>query len=205
MGSLTRDMERLAENIRRGHEERQHAVESLRSGEAMRRQSASEAAQRRAAELANLRDGVHRDLRAGRAKLEAEASHLRANLSSFVRDLQDDVAAFRSDVQQDLQGARAAWHGTVGAAEIPVAETEDTAEPPAPAETSGTADDDLTSIGGIGPGIQERLRNAGISSFVQLASKPVEEIREVLGELNRLAHVEEWIAEARNRVGGTTE
>jgi predicted flap endonuclease-1-like 5' DNA nuclease len=85
--------------------------------------------------------------------------------------------------------ARWAWQGT--ARPTPRA---------APLRTGSTLrHDDLTSIQGIGPGIQERLNRAGIHTFAELAAAAPERLLEALGELKRLASVETWVAEALTR------
>ena len=51
-----------------------------------------------------------------------------------------------------------------------------------PVDTSAdTLSDDLTRIAGIGPTYAERLRNAGIATFSQMAVLEAEEIAAVLG------------------------
>ncbi len=209
MGSLTRDIGRLAEDIRRGREQRQQGARHLRADEAARKQSAFEAAQQRTVVVERRRNEVRSSLESSRAKLETETSQLRDNLRSFADGLKSEVSAFRTEVQQDLQGARAAWHGSTGATVVRDGASKSAKSAKSATDASdaagdkNTAADDLTSISGIGPGIQERLNNAGILSFVQLATKPVDEIRDVLGELNRLAHVEDWVLEAKSRVSGS--
>ncbi len=54
--------------------------------------------------------------------------------------------------------------------------------------------DDLTTIQGIGPVMQQRLNEAMIYTFVQLAESTPEELRQVKGGATR---VEEWIAQAQ--------
>ncbi|NJM08209.1 hypothetical protein HC891_21545, partial [Candidatus Gracilibacteria bacterium] len=56
--------------------------------------------------------------------------------------------------------------------------------------------DDLTVIRGIGPQMQQRLNQAGINTYRQVAGSTPEELRHALGSL-RLANVDEWIAAAR--------
>jgi len=61
--------------------------------------------------------------------------------------------------------------------------------------------DDLTAIRGIGSGMQQRLNDAGIYTFAQLARTRPSELREMLGDAARLARVEEWIEQA-SQLGG---
>jgi predicted flap endonuclease-1-like 5' DNA nuclease/outer membrane murein-binding lipoprotein Lpp len=63
------------------------------------------------------------------------------------------------------------------------------------------AGDDLTIIHGIGAGTNARLRDAGIRSFAQLASATPDDLRQILGEMGRLAKVEQWIEQARELMG----
>jgi predicted flap endonuclease-1-like 5' DNA nuclease len=65
------------------------------------------------------------------------------------------------------------------------------------------APDDLTLIHGIGAGMKERLNEAGIHTFVQLAHRDPGTLRESLGDVGRLAKVESWIEQARDMAGLT--
>ncbi len=62
--------------------------------------------------------------------------------------------------------------------------------------------DDLTAIRGIGIVIQNRLNQAGITTYAQLAEAKPEEVREVLGELSRGTKFEAWINQARELSSG---
>jgi predicted flap endonuclease-1-like 5' DNA nuclease len=68
---------------------------------------------------------------------------------------------------------------------------------PIPKQPSHTADD-LTVIRGIGPGMAQRLHQAGIYTFAQLAAITPDELRRALGNVGRLAKVETWITQARD-------
>ena len=57
--------------------------------------------------------------------------------------------------------------------------------------------DDLTAIQGIGITIQNRLNQAGITTYAQLAEAKPEQVRGVLVKSSRGAKVEAWISEAR--------
>ena len=57
--------------------------------------------------------------------------------------------------------------------------------------------DDLTSIQGIGKGMQERLNEAGLYSFAHVARSTPDILRNALGNLARLADVEDWIEQAK--------
>ncbi|MEM6797850.1 MAG: helix-hairpin-helix domain-containing protein [Acidobacteriota bacterium] len=200
MGTMTRDMERLTSEIRRGRLDRQQQTAALGDQEIERRRRAAAEQERRVLEVESLRAEVRQHLTDSRAKLDREASQLRSRLDAFTTGLRSEVEQLRVDMQQDLAGARAAWRGRAsgggGAAPSPAASA------PATAASAGQRVDDLTEIPGIGPGMQERLHGAGIVSFAQLASASIQEVRGVLGELNRLANVDDWIREAKSRLGG---
>lgn len=66
-------------------------------------------------------------------------------------------------------------------------------------------EDDLTKIEGIGPKAAEALVNAGISTFVALAKKSADEIKEVLvNESTTLSHLdpETWAKQAELAAAG---
>ena len=58
---------------------------------------------------------------------------------------------------------------------------------------------DLSTIPGIGPGRQQKLREMGIDTVAQLANADPVKIRAALGPSGRLANVEEWIEEAARK------
>ena len=74
------------------------------------------------------------------------------------------------------------------------------AHTPEPAVTAGRPHDDLTVIRGIGLGMQSHLNNIGVFTFRQLATADVDQLRKELGEVARLARIEEWKAEAQKLV-----
>ena len=57
--------------------------------------------------------------------------------------------------------------------------------------------DDLKVIRGIGPVIEKRLNNAGISTFEALARLSVEDLEKILGNARRLAREDDLIAQAK--------
>jgi predicted flap endonuclease-1-like 5' DNA nuclease len=61
--------------------------------------------------------------------------------------------------------------------------------------------DNLTTIHGIGPALQQRLDRAGICTYIQLALSSPEDLRKALGDAGRLANVEDWIVQARSLAG----
>ena len=212
MASLTREMERLTEDIERVRDLRRSTVEGLQSFEEARRHHAAVESERRAEEVERLRDDVRASLVESREGLNEATSRLRQELREYHTQLRGRVSEQRAAVRDDLTGAREAWARTTGAMADVVSGVRTTvavAEGAAARLTSTTVQakvdpptDDLTAIPGIGPGMQERLNRSGITTFRHLAERPVDEIRSVLGELNRLAHVEDWVREAKTRLGG---
>ena len=103
------------------------------------------------------------------------------------------------------------------ASEVPVTtqkladESQAPVEEPAAAQVLGeepapSAVDDLEVIEGIGPKIAGVLREAGISSFAQLAATDSERLSEILHEANlRLASPETWAEQAELAAAGDWE
>jgi predicted flap endonuclease-1-like 5' DNA nuclease len=155
---------------------------------------------------------------------QAKRSDFLAGIMENVSRLQKMVAEMRSEFSDDLEGARQAWSGSGrrarggrkqpgrGRAEPaqqgPAAEAEPTATAGSPGENPvdepaavpGDADespaDDLTAIFGIGPGRMERLSEAGIHTYAQLARMTPDELRDLLGPAGKLVDVEKWISQA---------
>lgn len=73
-----------------------------------------------------------------------------------------------------------------------------------PQAAAPVAPDDLTVIEGIGPKIAGLLRNAGILTFAQLASAPLERLDEILSNarLRHLANPGTWPEQARLAAAG---
>jgi len=75
-------------------------------------------------------------------------------------------------------------------------------EPPAlEDEVAQQGTDDLTVIAGIGPAMQRRLRQAEIDTYAKLAGSTPEALAQSLGEMGRLAKVDDWIAAAQELLG----
>ena len=72
------------------------------------------------------------------------------------------------------------------------------------AEATGATSegDKLTDINGIGPVIEQKLKDMGISTFQQIADFTAEKTEEVDGKLNFKGRIEreEWIAQAKKLV-----
>lgn len=75
-------------------------------------------------------------------------------------------------------------------------------EPPrfrvVPPSAPTIADDDLTDISGIGPVFAGRLRDAGITSFADVANTDAERLAEITGAT--VARTSEWVASASAHV-----
>ncbi len=68
---------------------------------------------------------------------------------------------------------------------------------------NGIIPDDLTAIKGIGETFEQRLFNAGILTFANLASKSVAELEAIIQPRNwQKVDLAAWIAEAQARAGG---
>jgi len=76
------------------------------------------------------------------------------------------------------------------------------AEGPVPGGDAEGVVDDLTAIRGIGIAVQNRLNQAGITTYAELAEAKPEQVREALGKLSLGAKVEAWISQARELVAG---
>ena len=131
-----------------------------------------------------------------------------------------DIDAFLAEIRSDAAGAAEAWQlvkqlladQEVAAASAPFVPEKAPAQVPslpapkmaeeAPSEPQVAAPetDPLIDINGIGPGTQQRLFDAGIKTFAQLASMDPDTLREIAGAaVTRRYNVEDWIEEARQR------
>jgi len=60
--------------------------------------------------------------------------------------------------------------------------------------------DDLALIRGIGASMEARLNGMEITTYADLAEASPDMVREKLGDFGKLAKVEEWIAQAKERI-----
>ncbi|MBP8948744.1 MAG: hypothetical protein KBG73_07865 [Candidatus Promineofilum sp.] len=72
------------------------------------------------------------------------------------------------------------------------------AEPATRTAAATLAADDLTEIKGIGPVFAERLRQAGITTFADVAQASADQLREVT-HATSVANPDEWIEQAKAR------
>ena len=77
-------------------------------------------------------------------------------------------------------------------------ETEAPAAEPATRAAATMTADDLTEIKGIGPVFAERLHQAGITTFADVAKASADHLREVT-HATSVANPDEWIAQAKTR------
>jgi len=157
-------------------------------------------------------DDAHQTLaREQHRQLQAEQAQLASAVATLRHQLQAELGKVRSDHGQ----ARRVWSScarlmrqrrTRQAAPSPMPETPamppvetpvspSVTQPATPPSGEGPHDD-LTSIRGIGPAMSRRLNQAGIHTYAQLAASNPDELRKGLGEVGRLASVQEWIAQA---------
>ena len=68
---------------------------------------------------------------------------------------------------------------------------------------ASTEGDKLTDINGIGPVIEQKLKDLGVTTFQQIADLTQEKAEEIDGKLNFKGRIEreEWIAQAKKMVG----
>lgn len=176
--------------------------------------------------LANYVGALRRDVGAllddaGSARAEIGAEQ-RKRLGQYLADLRRDVTAPGGVLRTDYAEARKIWNKLsqttrratrppvkplaaakpekgvklggppVALAEAPAAPPE---KPAPPAEEAPR--DDLTAIRGIGATMHQRLNEAGIATFAQLAAKSPDQLRQALGDFGRITDVEGWIQQAR--------
>lgn len=158
---------------------------------------------------------LRQDLFEHRTGLEATVASIRAQFRNEHDQIRKDHAEARliwTRLNTLLQNRRAKQKGQQSESPAPVVEAPAPVSPPAPVAsvaevsvapdlTAATPRDDLTLIHGIGHATQRRLNEAGIWTFVQLAAADEEQLRQTLGQLGRLAKVDEWIALAREMTG----
>lgn len=167
--------------------------------------------------VSDLRNTVSEMLTGFRETQTRLSEDIKSDLSAFISDLKDTVDGFRGEVRADMAGARRAWTGASHAepkiAKSRVAKTrvakpkvEPKIEEPEVIESVMAEEveipveekrDDLTSIQGVGKGMQERLNEAGLYSFAQVARSSPDILCDALGNLARLANVETWIEQAK--------
>jgi len=146
------------------------------------------------------------------------SDNVKADLIGFLTDLKETVTALKSSTfkmrqsyKNDIADAKQA---PVGAKVVPPQkpavpeEPKPTppVEPPVPEPIPQPPveepwPDDLTILRGIGPSMNSRLRDAGITTFAQLAKKEPRELLDVVGVKSaKFVNVEEWITQAADQL-----
>jgi predicted flap endonuclease-1-like 5' DNA nuclease len=161
------------------------------------------------ANVAEMRGNFRDDRAKKNAETKADLLVFVSGLKEFAAGLNKTVAGLRQELAEDISGARRAWSGPSPVERRIRPKAEPQQEEPElrakeekrlrrpEAKPAVIVPDDLTTIQGIGPGMQERLKEAGIYSFAVLARSTPDELRRALGRLARLADVDRWIEEAR--------
>ena len=146
----------------------------------------------------------------GRSHLAADVTAMRARLQTEQRELRADQAdarrvwssfttlVRRRPVERPEPSVKVV---TVMGKKAPspvegAAPAEEAIEQPSPEVAKAVPSDDFTVIRGIGAGMQQHLNEGGIYTFAELAERTPDELRQILGDVGRLAKVEEWIGEA---------
>ena len=119
-----------------------------------------------------------------------------------VEEVAETVEAVVEDVTRELDEARlrakAALDRSLQEAARQMAELED--GPAAPSAPRVRSEDNLAEIAGIGPVFRVRLRQAGITSFAQLAKATQEELAAITEQsVDRIAR-DDWAGQADKRV-----
>ena len=214
--ALTDEIRRLTQDFLRAYDTRDDQ-ESARLAEA------AEDARGRAEYVGGVRSDTAvllRDLDAAHGVMAAELHQRLAEERADLSDARQVWSSFNALMQQRRAGRPAVPSAPPPPVEkvmAPPPSVEEVAAPPAAVEAppeaveeaappldvveEEVAPDDLTAIRGIGAGMQQRLNEAGFHTFAELAESPPEELRQILGDVGRLAKVEEWIEEARTRIG----
>ena len=227
MGPLTNDMTRLRDEIDALHNTREafindlkHDVTEMQSGfRNAHAEMASETKNDLFAFTSNLKANVSKMKQGFRNDHAEMARKLMNDLGTFVSNLNETVANLRQEFEADIQGAHRAWFGQAPREhttkketerksreeearrleeEAPEGEHEEVkAEPEKPEEL---VPDALTTIHGIGAGMERHLNKAGIYTFAQLARSTPEVVRNALGSLGPMTKVEKWIDHAKELV-----
>jgi len=151
---------------------------------------------------------------------QAKARATREQLTQATTTLKTEVASQMTGYATETSEARAAWreHLSPPPPKVKVAPPPkvkaaptlprvEVAPPPPrvevalpPPAVKEVVPDDLTVIRGIGPSMETRLNECGVTTYAQLAGASRDVIREKLGDFGRLAKVDDWIARAKELI-----
>ncbi|MEM1125588.1 MAG: helix-hairpin-helix domain-containing protein [Bacteroidota bacterium] len=131
--------------------------------------------------------------------LSSERSRVKDEVQSLLEDIRAEHATRRDTLRTALRTFRTALRNERGSASASALEvaSEIGQAAPAPAPPSPPVEENLLRIKGIGPNTLERLRQAGIHSFADLAASTPADLHQALGGYAKLINVEEWLSEAR--------
>jgi predicted flap endonuclease-1-like 5' DNA nuclease len=148
-------------------------------------------------QLGEVVEGVRRHVVALHDELEQApwptSTSQHQSFSQIVAELRQRLAPLRAELDTAAQSLQSGQRPEASEPQQPAP------EPEAPQARSYR--DNLTTIHGIGPALQQRLDHAGICTYIQLALSNPDELRKALGEAGRLANVEDWIVQARSLAG----
>jgi predicted flap endonuclease-1-like 5' DNA nuclease len=130
----------------------------------------------------------------------------RANLTSEVLARRSEFQAKQNELRAAQHEAHRAWNSFATIMQRrsrPQINEVEARLPKSIAQQSpvnAAPNEDLTVIRGIGPGMKRHLNAAGIYTLDQLANISPETLRASLGEVGRLAKVEQWIEQAQTHI-----
>lgn len=137
---------------------------------------------------AGLDDDVTR-MRKGFHQARSEMiDRMRLELGGFTNELKTTVGSMLEKFRSERLGAGATRMGKGHAAPAP--------ETSGPQEAFEQNNDDLTRIPGIGAHRQQRLNQAGIRTFAQLARSTPWQLAQIFGKQGGPAKFEDWISHA---------
>ena len=194
----------MAAALRKDLAEAQSALLEARA--AMSEQIAEFRANIRTANEATAQE-LHRQLAADRAELAASTDKMMAGIDAFLAEIQQDAAGAAEAwlLVKQMSAAEAAPEAPAAPAaqqmaEVPAVAPMTPSDAPDSLPDSLPDSDPLIEINGIGPSTQERLYEAGIKTFAQLAGMHPDALRTAAGSaVTRRYDVEDWIEEARQR------
>ncbi|MGR3365084.1 MAG: helix-hairpin-helix domain-containing protein [Maritimibacter harenae] len=101
--------------------------------------------------------------------------------------------------QRELESKKGEWKYEGGDAEAPKS-----AKPAAKAAPAAGGADDLKMIKGVGPGIEKKLNDAGITTFAQIAAWSVADIEKMDDMLSFRGRIkrDDWVTQAKSLASG---
>ncbi len=105
----------------------------------------------------------------------------------------------------DKSGVNAAiGAGSVGAVAVAVAAAKPAAKAAAKPKPAAAGADDLKELSGVGPALEKKLQEAGVTSFAQIAAWTEEDIAAMDEKLSFKGRIqrEGWVEQAKERVKG---